>query len=296
MNVGVKNAESISSLDSDLSCADISMYCAKENNKLIVKYKPELKINYMKKVDRSVDFFEALENDDFMFYFQPVYKSDNSIDSLELFIRWNFQGEIVSSKELYNMIEGANKKEMLDSYVVKKACNFVHDNNFKVRINIDHISIMYNNDELINYLEETVISFGIDKKNIILEFGFDEMIDDVLLFKEKIENIRKLGFKVSISEKSNSYILLPYLYLIDFDEVKISEYLIDNSLTSIKIRFLLDNILKYIKMSNSDLVFAEISKESTYRFVRALNLDCYYQGYYLAEPNSYEKIAKKLLK
>lgn len=187
-----------------LKHADMAMYHAKTSGRNTYQFFTETMNQIV--LERFLierDLKKALENGEFILYYQPKLRlSDKKITSAEALIRWNHprQGMVPPGKFI-PVAEDSKIIIDINRWVFKEACRQVKQwktpgrDDLSVSVNLSGYKL--NSQNIVNYLEATLISVGVDSKNIEIE-----ITENILLkgSKETISTfnaIKSLGFKLA---------------------------------------------------------------------------------------------------
>lgn len=278
-------------VDDLINNADIAMYNVKKNNKNNFNiYNEEMRSRITLEMMQ-----EALDNKEFMLYYQKqVDITTENVDGAEALIRWNSPEKgMISPVEFIPFAEETSFIVPLGKWILEEACrqckiwNDTINNNFRVSVNVSSIQFMEKGflDIVINTLESTKIN----PKNLELE-----ITESVALYKEeevisKLDELNKLGVRVSIDDFGTGYSSLKYLQKFKIDGLKIDKAFIDNINENSSIA------KSIISMAENLGVYVIAEGVETIEQVNCLKeLQCrYIQGYYYGKPVPPESFSLK---
>ncbi len=213
--------------------ADTAMYKAKEQGKgKSVFYDKDLEdkikeINLLKEKTK-----EALRNNQFIFYFQPIVEiKNNKIVGAELFIKWDkSMKKLAYPKNFLKAIKDLDLMHEITILALKNACGFIEENSniFKglFFINISSSELASNN--FVKDIVQTINSYNIKNSSIEFEVSEDELIKDFDIIIANIYKLKNIGIKFSIDNFGIKYSSIKYLQKLPIHTLKINRYLIHN--------------------------------------------------------------------
>lgn len=237
----------------------------------------------------------ALERDEFEVYYQPKFDIKNGgVIGAEALLRWRnpILGN-VTPDEFIPIAEHTGLIVPIGKYVIKQALRFlnewnsVHQQNYTVAVNLS--PRQFRDKELISFIQQSLSDECIKPDS--LEFEITEgilmignsYIDDVL------DEIHKLGIKLSMDDFGTGYSSLSYLRQYSFDILKIDRSFI-SGITSNKEDF--DLVKATIAMAHSlDLLVVAEGVETLEQLRLLEDIGCdLVQGYYFSKPLQANKL------
>lgn len=237
----------------------------------------------------------ALERDEFEVYYQPKFDIKNAgVIGAEALLRWRnpILGN-VTPDEFIPIAEHTGLIVPIGKYVIKQALRFlnewnsVHQQNYTVAVNLS--PRQFRDKELISFIQQSLSDECIKPDS--LEFEITEgilmignsYIDDVL------DEIHKLGIKLSMDDFGTGYSSLSYLRQYSFDILKIDRSFI-SGITSNKEDF--DLVKATIAMAHSlDLLVVAEGVETLEQLRLLEDIGCdLVQGYYFSKPLQANKL------
>lgn len=259
-------------------------------------------------MEELIDVFpHALENEEFKLYFQPKYAIQENkpiLASAEVLIRWiSPKFGFVSPGEFINLFEENGLISKLDSYIFKKAAQYMrcwkekYGIDVPLSLNLSRVDIFRPNivEDIISFVDDNNIPH--DKYHIeITESAFVEDAQSVI---PVIKQIRENGFKVEIDDFGSGYSSFGALINLPFDVLKIDMLFIRNMEVNPKAKDVIKMIINLSKMMNVKTVAEGVETEEQYLFLKENGCDII-QGYYFSKPlplNEFiELIQKELVK
>ncbi len=283
-----------------LKHADMAMYHAKTSGRNTYQFFTETMNQIV--LERFLierDLKKALENGEFILYYQPKLRlSDKKITSAEALIRWNHprQGMVPPGKFI-PVAEDSKIIIDINRWVFKEACRQVKQwktpgrDDLSVSVNLSGYKL--NSQNIVNYLEATLISVGVDSKNIEIE-----ITENILLkgSKETISTfnaIKSLGFKLAMDDFGTGYSSLSYLTSFPVDTLKIDRSFVMNAMSEQNNQVIIKAIIAMGHSLGKKIVAEGIETEDQYHFLKECGCD-EGQGFFFHHPVPADEFEKLL--
>lgn len=283
-----------------LKHADMAMYHAKTSGRNTYQFFTETMNQIV--LERFLierDLKKALENGEFILYYQPKLRlSDKKITSAEALIRWHHprQGMVPPGKFI-PVAEDSKIIIDINRWVFKEACRQVKQWKTRGRddlsVSINWSGYKLNSQNIVNYLEATLISVGVDSKNIEIE-----ITENILLkgSKETISTfnaIKSLGFKIAMDDFGTGYSSLSYLTSFPVDTLKIDRSFVMNAMSEQNNQVIIKAIIAMGHSLGKKIVAEGIETEDQYHFLKECGCD-EGQGFFFHHPVPADEFEKLL--
>jgi len=212
-----------------LQAADAAMYAVKDDpsSGFYGFYSEELHNKLLGQIEIERALIPAIKNESFVLYYQPVFdKSKGRIISAEALVRWEHAEKGIIRPDIFISI--AEKSSLivdLGKWVVRQACEDLA-NWKKSGFQLKHISVnvsarQLNNDQFPAFIAQTLEEYQLEPDNLVLEVTETAIMDNYETGKNIIDNLRKMGVKISIDDFGTGFASLSYLKLLPADYLKI---------------------------------------------------------------------------
>lgn len=231
---------------------------------------------------------QAIENDEFEVYYQPIYSTvEKRFNSAEALIRLNTKAYGFIRPDIFiPLAEESGLIHEIGMIVLKKVCQFISSDEYK-SLNLDYIEVNLStvqcmdaelSDKIMSVMEE----YGVNPSQINLEItetasGF--------LQKNMLKNIEYLhgkGFTFSLDDFGTGYSNMVRISALPLHIVKL-----DRSFTwtegNENLQIILNNSIKMIKRLDMKIVVEGVETEEMLNTFTDLECD-YIQGYYFSKP------------
>lgn len=277
--------------------SDFMMYSSKKNNKRAkllffndVIYNEILEIETMKE-----DLKYAVDNNEFVLYYQPIVDKNKAIKKLEALIRWNNRKlEYISPDKFIEYAEETGEIVKIGYWVIEDVCKnfnelFKSDDILQVSINVSPIQLM--EVDFVNKAEEILNKYNVTWKNLCLEITETAVLDENIIIRDNLLLLNKKGVKIALDDFGTGYASFSYLKKFKLDILKIDRIFIDNGLDiDYKI---VDNIKSIANLLNMETVIEGVETEEQFNNLKSVGCE-YFQGYYFSRPLPISEINKIL--
>lgn len=245
-------------------------------------------INYdvMQDIDDIIE--EALANNGFSVYYQPIYSvKDNRFSSAEALLRLKSEKYGFISPDIF--IPAAEKSGMIHKigdFVLDEVCKFISSDDYKtlkldyIEINLSVVQCMQA--DLVERIINTINLYNVKPEQINLEITETAASVSQQAMHDNIHALTQAGIKFSLDDFGTGYSNMQRVATLPLDIVKL-----DRSFTELKDNPKLARVLKHtinmIKDMDMKIVVEGIeTKEMVDNFSR---LECeYIQGFYFSRP------------
>ncbi|MBE0513607.1 EAL domain-containing protein [Sulfurimonas sp.] len=291
-----KNPYLEKNLQEAIKRADKMLYIAKKSgrNKVICYDEKEISEELSSSTDISF-VKEAIDDDRVICYYQPIYDYKHSrIFKYEALVRIIAKdGKIVPPLAFLPLIKETNIHYKLTQRILLVVFENFKKNNKLVSINMN-FSDLINPD-----IEETIINNLKHNQHLACRVTFEilesDEINDIELFKQKINLIHSLKAKVSIDDFGSGYSNFKTIIDVEANFLKIDGSLIKNIDVNTKDFKVVKSIIHFAAQSNMQTIAEYVHSKEVYEKLLLLDID-FMQGYYISEPKNYLVESDELFK
>lgn len=280
--------------------ADIAMNFAKEKGKNRIQlFNNEMKKNIYEVVTIENEMRTAIENNEFILYYQPQYKIDTGLlYGFEALIRWkNPRKGLISPIQFIPQAEKNQLIIPIGDWVLGEAADFINEikkqgfDDICVSVNVSVVQMMCENyvEKVLNILEEK----HINPKNIKLEITESVMMESIEDMLQKINTLNLNGIYFSLDDFGTGYSSLTYLKKIPIKILKIDKSFVDTIMDKNGNKEILSYIIDLAHNINLEVVAEGIEEDTQLEWLR--NKGCNVaQGFYMGKPMPKEEAIKEL--
>ncbi len=263
--------------------ADMALKEAKKRHKnyLIYNENMHIKQEYHDNILWSKKVNDALNEDRFVLYYQPIYNSNGKIVEYEALLRMiELDNSVISPYYFLQAAKRSNLYANLTKFVISTAFSFIEATQASVSINfsVDDILDTPTREFLFYKLRNTLHS-----DQIIIELLESEGIDNYTEVISFIKQVKEYGVRIAIDDFGTGYSNFAHILRLNVDLLKIDASLIKNLDTDVNAQTIVKAIVHFSKQLGLKTVAEFVHTESVYQKCLELDVD-YCQGYYLSEP------------
>jgi len=286
-----KNAKDIQELIRD---ANTALLLAKTQGKeQILSYKSYMSDEISKQHLLLEALKDSIKEELFIPYYQPKVNALNKeIVSFESLVRWQSHGEAIPPNFFLHLATENGLINAIDHIMLKKSLAQLkswHTNGYKISISVNFTNGDFNSIAIYKTLQEY---------REYLEFLTIEVTESELLNLSDedlnhINEIKKLGIKLSLDDFGTGYSSLQYIHKLPLDELKIDKAFVDRIPGSSKDEDLVKIIKSIADTFKLSCVVEGVENEEQKEFFKNLNLTTI-QGYFYSKPLTAEDATKVL--
>ena len=273
-----------------LKNSDIAMYEAKQRGKERYVFFDDV-MNYRiiekTKIENNLQF--ALDNKEFMLYFQPQYKTSNDkISGFEALIRWKSRElGMVPPNDFIKIAEESQKIVAIGKWVFVNSCDFASKlikrgyKDIKVSVNISIVQLIQ--DDFTDFILATIESKNLDFKLIELEITETVLIRSVQEAYTKLETLRSKGVSISLDDFGTGYSSLSYLQNLPITTLKMDRAFVEDITKNTITENLASFIISMAHKLNLEVIAEGVETKLQLDTLKKYNCDKV-QGYYYSKP------------
>ena len=282
--------------------ADAAMYKSKDLGKnQFHLYKPDMNEEVMERLNVETNLFRAIKNEEFQIVYQPQLSlKSNKIVGFEALVRWNQPDMgVLAPYKFIPIAEETNLIIPLGEWIIKKVCEQAkkwHDMGFVLNAGINISAKQFNQDKLVEVIQNTINDTGINPNLIELELTESIIMKNVERTLDICTKLKKMGVNISVDDFGTGYSSLSYLKHFPIDKLKIDQSFIsnlgDHDGDDAKIANLVIDLGHKLGL---DVVAEGVETQNQIEFLRKYACD-EIQGFILSKPleiNEFEKLVKE---
>ncbi|MBQ9768548.1 MAG: bifunctional diguanylate cyclase/phosphodiesterase [Lachnospiraceae bacterium] len=258
----------------------------------VVYYDETLRARRIEERELEFDAEAALENGEFLVYFQPKYDvGTEKIIGAEALIRWNHSKRGMLSPGLFIPLFEANGFVIeLDMFVLEKVCELI---SAWITAGIQPVCISVNlsrthlyERDLVKRLVSIVNKYDVPRKYIEFELTESAFYEEMETLLRVMEDIKKEGFRLSMDDFGSGYSSLNLLRQLPVDVLKLDrEFLGDcgENAEGERGKRIVTHVISMAKDLEMSVLAEGVETQNQKEFLRGANCDMI-QGYYYAKP------------
>lgn len=222
-----------------LKNADTALYRSKESARSkYLLYNQAMGIKTSQKLAMENALRSALSKKELEIFYQPIVNiKDGKLSSIEALVRWRHPKlGLLLPQEFISLAEDTGMIIGIDDWVLKTACTQLkkwHKLGLpEVKLAVNLSAHQFTQANLIKKFASTVHELKISASRIVLEITESIAMNKLKTTIDQLQQLKKLGFKISIDDFGTGYSSLSYLNRFPLDKLKIDRSFIKNCLTS----------------------------------------------------------------
>lgn len=273
-----------------LNCSSIALNVAKASRKdNYVWFHPHMMERMMKEKAISSLFPKALQNMEFIVYYQPkVSLIDRSLSGAEALVRWLQDGKIVPPMEFVPLLEEEGSICNLDFYVLERVCQDIRswiDTGIEpVRVSVNFSRMHLHNPHLSEDIMTILDKYDVETKYIEIELTEMSGYDDFDALQHFIEVMKVKGIFTSIDDFGTGYSSLNLLKELDVDVIKLDKTFVDHiSEENGTDGLVVKNIIKLVKDLSMEVIAEGVETKEQADILKSINCN-FVQGFLFDRP------------
>lgn len=285
-----------------LKNVDTAMYEAKANGKDTYCYfNDSMNVNLMKKIEMQSELRKAIENREFVAYYQPqIQLSDNQLVGFEALIRWKKEdGQIIPPAEFIPLAEETGLIVPIGQYVLIESCKELklwNDKGYKDLTMAVNLSVrQFRDRDFVQMLKDIIDEVGVNPKNLELEITETLALEDLELTVATIRKLQELGVKFALDDFGTGYSSMRYLKELPINILKIDKSFVDTITENESDQKIVQTIITMARILHLEVIAEGVESEAQAEYLKNANCDKV-QGYLYSKPvprqEAYELIKK----
>ena len=194
------------------------------------------------------DLYKAVEEQQFILFYQPKFTSEYKICGVEALIRWKHPTLGLLAPNMF--IDGAEQTGLIirmGYWALEQACQQIQEWEEKqfqfcpIAVNLS--AVQFEHKHLIENLENLIKKYHIKRGNLIIEITESTAMHHIDDSIETFEKLRNLGIKLAIDDFGTGHSSFLYLKDLPVDELKIDREFIRNLSEGSKEEIILESII-----------------------------------------------------
>ncbi len=235
----------------------------------------------------------AVNEEDFIVHYQPkVHCLEGKVLGFEALVRWrNGNGELVQPALFLPVAQEYGMIGKIDFIVLKKALSQLkkwHGMGFEISLSVNFNISDFEDQRIMELLKEAdLLSY------VTVEITESELMACTQKELDFVEELKKLGLKISLDDFGTGYSSLRYIHKLPIDELKIDRAFVENIPGDAKDEALVTIIKSIVDTFRLGCVVEGVERVEQKEFFQNLGLTTI-QGYFYGKPMD-EKEATKML-
>jgi diguanylate cyclase (GGDEF)-like protein/PAS domain S-box-containing protein len=208
--------------------ADAAMYRAKEAGRNTYRFfTPEMNIRLLKRLEMESHLRYAINKEELFLHFQPqVDISDGSLVGAEALLRWhNNELGHIAPDEFIPLAEETGLINEIGEWVLMQSCQAASRwqscQADAVRVSVNISPVQFRGGDLVATVSRALQQSGLPASLLELEITERVLVDDNPNTSQIINDLKRMGIRLSLDDFGKGYSSLSYLKRFPFDVLKI---------------------------------------------------------------------------
>lgn len=247
----------------------------------------------IKEKEMENTMFSSLENKEFIIYLQPkIELNTGEIQGSEALVRWKRPDKGLIPPNEFIPFERNGFVINLDLYVLEEVCIYLRKwidagiNPVTVSVNVSRIHLYCNN--FIETYKNIIDKYNIPAKYIELELTESIIFDNFDILIDIMNNLKKIGFLISMDDFGSGYSSLNMLKEIPMDILKLDQKFIMETYNSKRSKIIVTKVIEMAKELGMKVISEGVETEEQFKLLKEVKCDMA-QGYLFGKPMPIEE-------
>ena len=250
---------------------------------------------------RKIDLRQALENREFVLYYQPeVELATRRVFGFEALIRWAHpERGLVPPMDFIPLAEESGLILPIGDWGLSEVCDQIRKWNLadpvhqSLRVCVNLSARQFAREGLADHVEALLRESGVSSRQLGLEMTESSLIPEMSTALEVLGSLRRLGVSLLMDDFGTGYSSLSYLHAFPIDVLKIDRSFVERMTDGEQPLQIVRTIVELARALGMDVVAEGIETIEQYRLLR--DLGCRFgQGFLFARPLPVEAVADLL--
>ncbi len=278
--------------------ADLAMYAAKAEGSSCHFFTEEMNQRALERMQLESGLRQAIEQHQFVLYYQPLVNSSNDIVGIEALIRWNHPEKgIISPTQFIPLAEETRTIVLIGKWVLRTACRQLkkwHDIGYdKLYISVNVATRQFKEPDFVETVEHILVSTGLNPEYLKLEVTESSIMEKPKEAIAKMQALRAKGVHFSIDDFGTGYSSLNQMKHFPVDTLKIDKSFVTEAVNNRDDQEIIKAILSMAHNLHIDTVAEGVETEEQREFLTREGC-CMMQGYYFGRPVCVEEFEELL--
>jgi PAS domain S-box-containing protein len=237
---------------------------------------------------------DAIDEDRFVLYSQPIVPLDGGRPSEELLLRMiGRNGEVILPQAFLPVAERYGLITEIDRWVIAQAVRLAASGNRPIEANLSATSI--ESSDLLPFIERLIHHEGADPANLVFEITETALMKDVTAGMDFARGLREIGCGLALDDFGTGYGSFTYLKNLPLTYVKIDIDFVRDLTTNPANRHVVAAIVSLAKAFGLQTIAEGVEDEETLTLLQAEGVD-FAQGFHLGPPEPLKEMPLQTLR
>lgn len=207
-----------------LKNADMALHRAKADGGRAWRFfEPDMDVSAQARRSLQLDLRTAIATKALDVHYQPLYDmATKRITTCEALARWQHPTRgMVSPSEFIPVAEDMGLIEEIGDLVLRKACVECAGWPDDIRVAVNFSPYQFRRGDVVETVREALAASGLSPCRLEIEITETAFLDDTETTRQRLDQLRRLGVRISLDDFGTGYSSLSYLHSYPLDKVKI---------------------------------------------------------------------------
>lgn len=230
----------------------------------------------------------ALDEGKFELFYQPLYRPDGTIDSLEALLRFRHPRlGMVPPSRFIPVAEECGLIVPIGDWVLEQVCQQIAEwrdqHGLRARIAVNVSALQFGRSDYASCVAKNLAKCGVDGSSIELELTESLVMNNVTESSRQMAKLKQLGVHISVDDFGTGYSSLSYLHELPIDTLKIDRSFIEKVAEPTGTRPIVEAVVSLAKTLHMRTVAEGVETEEQLAIVHHVGCDLV-QGFLLSRP------------
>lgn len=276
--------------DELLKQADLAMFQAKAAGRHTLRFfNPTMQATVAARFALDNDLHLALEQQQFLLYYQPQVDASGQLLGYEALVRWQHpQRGVVPPGEFIPAAESCGVILPLGHWVMQTACQQLvrwqgeqAPSHWTIAVNVS--AQQFRQKDFVARVRSVLLETGANAARLELELTESQLVDDVSDVIQKMQDLRALGVRLSLDDFGTGYSSLTMLKRLPLTQLKIDQGFVRDMLTQAQDASIIRAIISLGESFGLDVIAEGVELAAQRDALLAMGCQ-HYQGYLFGRP------------
>jgi EAL domain-containing protein (putative c-di-GMP-specific phosphodiesterase class I) len=235
------------------------------------------------------DLRQALEQNQFLVYFQPQARIDGEVIGFEALLRWNHPTRgLVPPDRFIPLAEENGLIVEIGEWVLREACREAASWPRPLQVAVNLSPVQFQAGDLERSIHQILLETGLTPTRLEVEITEGVLIGDFTGALHLLRRLKALGIRIAMDDFGTGYSSLSYLQSFPFDKIKIDRGFISNLDASPQSAEIVRAVLSLAHALNMPVIAEGVETEAQRAFLAREACE-EMQGYLVGRPDLIER-------
>ncbi|MEW6267141.1 MAG: EAL domain-containing protein [Thermodesulfobacteriota bacterium] len=280
--------------------ADMAMYAAKDKGNLYRFFTEEMNRKALERVRLENSLRTALQNDQFILYYQPLVDEAHQTIGMEALLRWHHpEMGLISPDRFIPIAEETGTIVPIGEWVLKTACEHIkalQEKGFsRLFVAVNLSPRQFGQPKLVETIDQVLKTTGLDPGCLKIEVTESSVMENPEEAIEKMQRLYDMGIRFSIDDFGTGYSSLSYLKRFPVDTLKIDRSFVRDVTQNLDDQEIVKTIIAMAHSLQMNTVAEGVETEEQKDFLCDQGCKTM-QGYLFSRPVPFEDLIEILTK